>query len=202
MIIKLVDLKNDFGEVDQDLTIIFWFDYYYYYFAKLNMLWSSFDSILSVVSSSAYVLNGYLQWNLSRSDDQCCSERFVDTRELHGDKKLSPFPPRKQSFVPITAATAVMLLKMSPLPRLPRFYHGNQFNLLKAVPITAATAVKMRTRSPLPRFYRGNPAVTAVGNTVQVSSGHIISVLTEVFYKEIRGLRWYSISVSTRWCKL
>ena len=27
----------------------------------------------------------------------------------------------------------------------------------------------MGTRSPLPRFYRSNPAVTAVGNTVQVS---------------------------------
>ena len=42
--------------------------------------------------------------------------------------------------------------------------------IYKVVPITAATAVQVRTRSPLPRFYRGNPAVTAVGNTVQVST--------------------------------
>ena len=31
-------------------------------------------------------------------------------RELHGDKKSSPFPPRTQCFVPIAASTAVILL--------------------------------------------------------------------------------------------
>ena len=33
---------------------------------------------------------------------------------------------RTQCFVPITAATAVIRLKLSPSPRLPRFYRGNQ----------------------------------------------------------------------------
>ena len=36
---------------------------------------------------------------------------------------------RKKCFVLITAATAVLLLKVSPIPRLPqlpRFYRGNQ----------------------------------------------------------------------------
>ena len=42
------------------------------------------------------------------------------SRELHGDKKSSPFPPRTQCFVPITAAVAVILLKLSLLPPLPR----------------------------------------------------------------------------------
>ena len=52
-------------------------------------------------------------------------DRSVRGRELHGDKKSSPFPPRTQCFVSITAATAVILLKFSPLLRLPRFYRGS-----------------------------------------------------------------------------
>ena len=55
-------------------------------------------------------------------------------RELHGDKKSPPFPPRTQCFVPISAATAVILLKLFPLPRLPRFYRGNQCKFLKSCP--------------------------------------------------------------------
>ena len=45
-----------------------------------------------------------------------------------------------------------------------RRYRGNTTEI---VPITAVTEVKVRTRSP---FYCGNPAVTAVGNTMQVSN--------------------------------
>ena len=48
---------------------------------------------------------------------------YLASRELHGDKKSSPFPPRTQC---INAATAIILLKLFPLPRLPRFYRGNQ----------------------------------------------------------------------------
>ena len=52
--------------------------------------------------------------------------RHVHCRGLHGDKKPSQFPPRTQCFVPITAATSVILLKLFSLPRLPRFYRGIQ----------------------------------------------------------------------------
>ena len=79
---------------------------------------------------------------------------IVYTRELHGDKNSSPFQPRTQYFVPITAGFTAVI----------------NANFWTAVPITTATAVKARTRSHYRGFYRGNPAVTAVGNTMQVSS--------------------------------
>ena len=52
---------------------------------------------------------------------ECSSGQWLPTRKLHGNKKSSPFPPRTQWLVSITAATAVMLLKLSPIPRLPLF---------------------------------------------------------------------------------
>ena len=46
-----------------------------------------------------------------------CVGPVVVGRELHGDKKSSSFLPRKQCFVPITAATEVILMKLFPLTR-------------------------------------------------------------------------------------
>ena len=78
---------------------------------------------------------------------------YIDCGELHGDKKSSPFPPRTQCFVLITAATAVILLKLSLLPRLPRFYRDNQCWFLNSLfHYSRYTAVEVRTRNPFPRF--------------------------------------------------
>jgi len=55
-------------------------------------------------------------------------------RELHEDKNSSPFPPRTPCFVPITAATAVIQLNLSPLPRLKRFHRGNQCKFFISCP--------------------------------------------------------------------
>ena len=101
---------------------------------------------------------------------------WIHTRELHGEKKSSPFPPRTQYFVPITAATAVMLLRLSPSPW---FYRGYQCKFQKSCPHYRCYRSKNGNPFPITAVFT---AVIPRGNTVQVSySYHTIGVGTLCF---------------------
>ena len=76
-----------------------------------------------ILKSTTYSFSGstpnpqrYL-WNRAKLSGSGHTGQSDLIRELHGDKKSSPFPPRAHYFVPSTAATAVMLIILSPLPR-------------------------------------------------------------------------------------
>ena len=73
-------------------------------------------------------LKTYEPWHLKDGT------QWLYIREMHGDKKSSPFPPSTQCFVPTTAAIAVILLKLSPIPLFPRFHRGNRCLFLNSYP--------------------------------------------------------------------
>ena len=83
-----------------------------------------FFSIFALIEFFVSLINWVVGINLH------CS--LLLTRELHGDKKSSPFPPRTQCFVSITVTTAVILLK--PGASFQLFLGGKDFFYLSMPP--------------------------------------------------------------------
>ena len=83
----------------------------------------------SIIEAAAWVCSARGHWKRNHWTGKTKVLRDIWVSELRGDKKSSPSPPRTQCFVPITAATAVILLKLTPIRRV---YRGNQCKFLNS----------------------------------------------------------------------
>ena len=112
----------------------------------------------------------------------------MGSRKLHGDKKSSLFPPHTQCFVPITAATVVILLKMSLLPRLPHFIPCESIQLIQCKFINSCSHYRRylgKSENPFPItavYTTVTAGLPRSGNTVQVSNGEWPSTAAPLKY--------------------